>query len=89
MGVGTNFNKGGRRCILYTSPNDAVLYAQLLDRMYRINNEWDAIVEILLYDHSLDLIRYYRNINRLELNNTFLNKNLDKDSLKKLLEGAL
>jgi hypothetical protein len=89
MGVGTNFNKGGRRCILFTSPNDAVLYEQLLDRMYRINNQWDAIVEILLYDNSLDILRYKRNINRVELNNTFLNKNLEREELKRLLEGSL
>ena len=86
MGVGTNFNKGARRIIFNTCPNDAVLTAQSLDRCYRINNTRDAVVEFLLYDHSLDILRYKRNMGRLELNNDFLTKNLNKSELKNLLE---
>ncbi len=89
MGVGTNFNIGSRRIIFNTCPNDSVLTAQSLDRCYRINNTRDAIVEFLLYDHSLEILRYKRNMGRLELNNSFLNKNLNREELIKLLEGSL
>lgn len=88
-GTGTNFNRGSNRIIFNTLPNDAVLFEQALSRCHRINNEYDAIIEILLYDYSLDISRYKLNINRYKLNNSFLNKNLSREELKNLLEGSL
>ena len=86
MGVGTNLNEGSRRIIFNTCPNDSILTAQSLDRCHRINNTSDSIVEFLLYDHSLDILRYKRNMGWLEFNNTFLNKSLTKKELKDLLQ---
>lgn len=88
-GTGTNFNKGSNKIICTTLPNDAVLYEQLLSRCDRINNTSDDIVEILLYDCSLDIARYKLNTNRYNLNNSFLNKNLSREETKNLLEGSL
>jgi hypothetical protein len=85
-GVGYNFNKGTNHIIFYTLPNDSVLYTQALDRCDRIDNTTDALVDILLYRKSIDILRYMRNINRLKLNEDFLNKALSREELKNLLE---
>ena len=88
-GVGLNFNKGTNRCIFYTMPNDAVLMEQAKDRIHRINNTQDAIIEILLCDKSIDILRYNRNMSRMELNEKFLTRKLTRDELKNLLQMTI
>ena len=88
-GAGLNLNKQCRRIIYYSLPYDATLTRQSLDRTWRINSTKDSIVECLLLDHSIDLIRYNRNINRIKLNDTFLNKPLSNRELKDLLIGII
>ena len=56
-GAGWNLHEACRRIIFYTLPYDATLTRQALDRVWRVNSEYDSIVEILLLDHSLDNIR--------------------------------
>lgn len=84
-GVGTNFNKGGRRIIFYTLPFDSVLVEQSLERMYRINNVDDSLTDILIADNTIDVLRYKRNVGRISLNQQFLTKNLTKEELRELL----
>ena len=88
-GAGFNLNKACSRIIFYTSPFDSVLFKQAQERVSRINSVRDSMVDILLLDHSIDLIRYKRNINRLQLNDEFLTKDLTRDVLKNLLEGIV
>jgi superfamily II DNA or RNA helicase len=84
-GVGFNFNTGSRRIIFYVNANDAVLMEQTMDRIYRITNEIDAIIEIFIYNNSIDMLRYRRNINNIKLNQHFLSKDLSRQELKNLL----
>ena len=65
------------------------ILTQALDRIYRINNEHDAIVEILLIAHSIDMIRYNRTVKRVELNNSLMNQKISKEKLRNLLEGVI
>jgi len=87
-GAGWNLHEACRRIIFYTLPYDATLTRQALDRVWRVNSEYDSIVEILLLDHSLDNIRYKRNMSRVQLNDTILNKDLTEDEIKKLFLGV-
>lgn len=88
-GASWNLNKGAKRTIFFTLPNDGVLYYQALDRCYRITNKEDAIVELLLFDHSIDIIRYERNEKRINLNDKYLDYALSKSELRQLLEGVV
>lgn len=88
-GVGISLNKGTDTIIFNTMPNDAVLYAQALERCDRINNTRDSLIQILVIDKSLDLVRYNRNVNRLKFERSYLTKNLSKKELKQLLEGVV
>ncbi len=88
-GVGINLNKGTDTIIFYTMPNDSVLYAQALERCDRINNTRDSLIQILIIDNSLDVIRYNRNVNRVLFNNEFLTKKLTKQELRNLLMGIV
>ena len=88
-GIGVNFNKGSNRIIYYTLPNDGVLFQQSIDRCFRINNTQDAIVQMLLYNNSIDIIRYNRNINKMILNEKFLTKELTRSELKNLLQMSI
>ena len=85
-GIGLNLNKGGRRIIFYTQPFDAVLMEQSMGRTYRINNTEDAIIDILIADNTLDVLKHKRNSGRLKLNQDFLTKQLNRSELKMLLE---
>jgi superfamily II DNA or RNA helicase len=87
-GAGLNLHYACRRIIFYTLPNDATLTRQAQDRIYRVTSEHDSIVEMLIFDHSIDLIRYNRNISRIELNDNFLNKPLSDDEINRLFLGA-
>lgn len=88
-GAGINLNVACKREIFYTLPNDALLTSQALDRIYRINNTEDVIIEILLIAKSLDIIRYNRTINRIEFNNAVLNQSISEEQLKNLVNGII
>jgi hypothetical protein len=88
-GVGISLNKGSDTIIFYTMPNNAVLYAQALDRCDRINNTRDSLIQILVVDMSLDVIRYKRNIQRILFNKEYLTKSLTKKELQDLLMGMV
>ena len=88
-GASWNLNKGAKRTIFFTLPNDGVLYQQALERCDRINNTENPIVELLLFDKTLDIRRYKKNTNRVNLNNRYLDKHLSKQELKELLEGTI
>ena len=86
-GVGLNLNKDCRREIFFDLPYDATLGKQAMNRTDRINSLEDSIIDILLYTQSIDMIRYEKVVNRLKLNDSFLNKKLTKEELKKILLG--
>jgi len=68
-------------------PYDATLLRQAQDRIYRITSEQDSIVEMLIFDHSIDNIRYKKNINRIILNDEILNKGLTEEDIKAIFSG--
>lgn len=88
-GQGLNLNKACSRAIFFTLPYDATLTRQAQDRIYRITNIDDALIDILILDKTIDSIRYRKNYNRIELNDNLLDKALSKADLKILLEGIL
>lgn len=87
--TGINLQEGGNIIIMWSLPQDATLYRQALDRTYRINSTKDSIVKLCVMDGTFDVIRYNRNRNRTELNDTFLNKSLSSVKLRQLLEGIM
>jgi len=83
-----NLNKQCRRIIIYECPPSAVEFSQLQDRVWRINNLEDAIVECLYYKNTIDQIRLDRNLNRTLLNENLI-KDISNDELKNLLHGIV
>ena len=88
-GAGINLNYACHHVIFFSLPHSTTLYRQAIDRIYRITNTFDAIIEIPLLDATIDLIRYQTNINRTLLNDSFLNQELSKETLKNLLNGII
>ena len=88
-GVGFNLHYACHRCISWSLPYDTTLYRQLIDRIYRITSTEDAIVENLLLDNTIDLIRYELNTGRLLLNDNLFKKEVTPEYLKNLFLGRI
>lgn len=85
--AGINLQKGSNRVIFFTQPSDSLLFRQAMERTHRITSERDTIVEVLVLDKTFDVLRLERNLNRVEFNDTFLNKPLTLDEIEHLLNG--
>ena len=83
-----NLQKMCHRAIYYSVPWDAEQFRQGQDRVYRITSTHDTYVEPFVMDKTIDLIRYSRAINRIEMNDTMM-KNLSNDDLNNLLRGIV
>ena len=83
-----NLQKMCHRAIYYSVPWDAEQFRQGQDRVYRITSTHDTYVEPFVMDKTIDLIRYGRAINRIEMNDTMM-KNLSNDDLNNLLRGIV
>lgn len=88
-GAGWNLNKACSKVIFWSLPYDSILVRQALDRTHRIDSVNDSLIEILLLDHSIDIIRYEKTINRIEFNDNILNSELTPEKIKKFLDGSL
>jgi len=86
-GAGWNLHKKCERAIAWSLNYDTVLFAQMQDRIHRITSENDVIFEPLILDNSLDNIRLNKNLKRIEINDSFLNKELNEEDILKLYQG--
>ena len=86
---GLNLNESCNNLIVYSIPNNPMLWRQAIDRIYRINNTMDAIVYCLLFDKTYDLIRYESTINRVKFNEAYMNKALSVKEIEELLNYDL
>jgi hypothetical protein len=89
-GAGFNMNAVCKNLIFFNLSFHALHYMQMQDRIYRITNQHDVNVKVLVYDRTIDLKRYRININREKLNNNLhKNKLMTQDEFKKLFEGVI
>ena len=87
--AGWNLQGACNKSIFNTMPNYALPFDQACDRTDRIISERDSFVEVLLLTQSLDIIRYKRVFNRVELNNGILDDRLSEEKLKELVNGII
>ena len=84
--AGLNLQKMCHRIIFYSCVWDATLIRQGMDRTHRINSTNNSIIEFLIADKSLDIVRVNTVLNRINLNNV-LGKTVSFELLQKLLNG--
>jgi hypothetical protein len=82
---GLNLNESCNNLVVYSVPNNPMLWRQAIDRIYRINNKKDANIYTLLYDKTYDLVRYESTINRVKFNEIYMNKNLSVEEIESYL----
>lgn len=82
---GLNLNASCNNLVVFSLPNNPMLWRQAIDRIYRINNTRDANIYCLLYDHTYDNIRFTSTINRVKFNEVYMNKPLTIQEIEKYL----
>lgn len=82
---GLNLNESCNNLIVFSLPNNPMLWRQAVDRIYRINNKEDANIYTLLYDKTYDLLRYESTINRVKFNEIYMNKELSVEEIESYL----
>lgn len=83
-----NLQKMCHRALYYSVPWDAEQFRQGQDRVHRIVSTHDTYIEPFIMDKTIDLIRYGRAVNRIEMNDTMM-KNLSNNDLDNLLRGIV
>lgn len=82
---GLNLNASCNNLVVFSLPNNPMLWRQAIDRIYRINNTKDANIYCLLYDHTYDTIRFTSTINRVKFNEVYMNKPLTIQEIENYL----
>jgi len=82
---GLNLNESCNNLVVFSIPNNPMLWRQAIDRIYRINNKNDANIYTLLYDKTYDLLRYDSTINRVKFNEIYMNKELSEEEIERYL----
>jgi hypothetical protein len=82
---GLNLNESCNNLIVFSVPNNPMLWRQAIDRIYRINNTQDANIYTLLYDKTYDLVRYDSTVNRVKFNEIYMNKQLSLEEIESYL----
>lgn len=82
---GLNLNESCNNLVVYSVPNNPMLWRQAIDRIYRINNKHDANIYTLLYDKTYDLVRYESTISRVKFNEIYMNKQLSAEEIESYL----
>ena len=87
-GAGFDLQYACRNMIINTLSFDAENYMQMCDRIFRIINEWDVRIRMLIYANTLDEKRLRMSLNREKLNNNVSKNNiLSKEEYQQLFMG--
>jgi hypothetical protein len=85
--AGGNWNTKCNTIITFTQPSDSIQYYQLGERVNRLDSTRDSLFINLSFINTFDMIRYYRNVNKVEFNEKF--GSLNEEEINKLLNGII
>jgi hypothetical protein len=87
-GPGFNLHKHCSKAIAWSLPYDTVLFLQMQDRVHRITSEEDVTFEPLILDKTIDVLRFNKNMGRVNINDVFLNKTLNEKDILEIFNGV-
>lgn len=84
---GLNLQYSSNSIIWYTLPFDATPVKQGSERTDRVTSIDNSLIEYFYYPYTIDALRYYKAMNRLEMNRN-MDKVLSQDDLHRFLNGS-